>query len=76
MTVSTTHYAIAAIAAYLEQNCKESAFDFMDGGLTLDIQSGALGWCRDSEQFQELERNYSAVGGCISCPDEDLWEVA
>lgn len=76
MPVSTTHYAIAVMAYYLEQNCKDSAYDFMDGGLTLDIQSDVLAECRDSEEFQRLEQDYSAAGGCISCPDEDLWEVA
>lgn len=74
MSVSTTHYAIAAIAQYLEQNCKDSTYEFMDGGLTLSIQSGALEWCRNSEEFQQLEQNYSAVCGYIS--DKDWWEVA
>lgn len=76
MSVSQQHQAIAAIAYYLEQNCKDTAFDFMDGGLTLDIQSGALQWCRENEGFDQLEQDYLAVGGNVYCPDSELWEVA
>lgn len=76
MTVSTKHYAIAAIAEYLEQHFWDESFDFIDGGLTLDIKAETLSICRQNPAWQQIERNYSTVGGCISCPNEDLWEVA
>ena len=72
---SDTHRAIADIAYYLEQRCEEDSFNFMDGGLTLDVKSLTLAECRQNHCWEQLERNYFTVGGCISCPDEDFWEA-
>lgn len=73
---STLHRAIAAIAEYLEDEFSPELFSFMDGGTTLDICSEALSQCRLDPRWQALAREYEALGGSISCPDANEWEVA
>lgn len=62
--VSRKHQAIANIAFYLERN-SVNAFDFMDGGMTLDVQ------LRERQKWIELEREYISVGGNI-CSTYDI----
>lgn len=73
---STLHRAIAAIAEYLEDEFSAELFSFMDGGTTLDLCSEALNQCRQDPHWQALAQNYEALGGSISCPDDNEWEVA
>lgn len=73
---STLHRAIAAIAEYLEAEFSPELFSFMDGGTTLDVCSEALSQCRQDPHWQALAQNYESLGGSISCPDSDDWEVA
>lgn len=75
--ISVTHRAISQIAYYLERNSLSViAFDFMDGGLTLDIHSQLLSEYRKRQAWQELENEYLAVGGNIFSSDEETWEVS
>ncbi|MBD2124907.1 hypothetical protein NDI39_27510 [Microcoleus sp. ZQ-A2] len=73
---STLHRAIAAVAEYLEDEFSPELFAFMDGGQTLDICSEALSKCQTDTRWQTLAREYESLGGSISCPDQNDWEVA
>lgn len=73
---STLHKAIAAVAEYLEDEFSSELFSFMDGGTTLDLCSEALSQCQSDPHWQELARDYEALGGSISSSDSDEWEVA
>lgn len=72
---STLHKAIAAVAEYLEDEFSTELFSFMDGGTTLDICSEALSQCRLDPHWRTLARTYEALGGSISCSDENDWET-
>ncbi len=73
---STLHRAIAAIAEYLEDQFPPEMFSFMDGGTTVDVCSEALSQCRLDPHWQTLAQTYESLGGSISCPDDNEWEVA
>jgi len=73
---STLHKAIAAVAEYLEDQFSPELFAFMDGGTTLDLSSEALSQCRLDPHWHALAREYESLGGSISCPDSNEWEVA
>lgn len=72
---SQQHKAIAAVAEYLEDKFSSELFSFMDGGTTLDICSEALAQCQSNPHWQALAREYESLGGSISCPDDNEWEV-
>ena len=73
---SMQHRALAAIAEYLEHEFSPELFSFMDGGTTLNICSEALSKCQSDPRWQALAREYESLGGSISCPDDNEWEVA
>lgn len=73
---STLHKAIAAVAEYLEDEFSPELFSFMDGGTTLDLSSEVLSQSQSDLHWQALAREYESLGGSISCPDSNEWEVA
>ena len=74
--VSRKYQAITNIAFYLERN-DVKGFDFMDGGMTLDIPFILLDTqLRERQKWLELEREYIAVGGNVCSTDDDFWEAA
>jgi hypothetical protein len=73
---STLHKAIAAVAEYLEDEFSPELFSFMDGGTTLDLSAEVLSQSQSDPHWQTLAREYESLGGSISCPDSNEWEVA
>ncbi len=69
---STLHQAIAAIAAYLEDEFSCELFTFMDGGTTLEIYSEALSQISFSDNWQSLVTAYEQAGGTVYCPDGEV----
>jgi hypothetical protein len=66
---STLHRAIAAIAEYLEDELAPELFNFIDGGITLEITNEALCQVSFSDHWQQLVTNYEQAGGTVYCPD-------
>jgi hypothetical protein len=73
---SALHRAIASVAEYLEDEFSPDLFNFMDGGTTLNLSSEALSQCQSDPHWRTLAQTYESLGGSISCPDDNDWEVA
>jgi len=69
---SSLHRAIAAIAAYLEDEFSCELFTFMDGGTTLEIYAEALNQISFSVNWQRLVSAYEQAGGTVYCPDGEV----
>ena len=68
---STLHRAIAAIAKYLEDEFAPELFNFIDGGVTLEITNEALSQVSLSDDWQRLVTAYEHAGGTVYCPDSE-----
>jgi hypothetical protein len=63
---------VSDVLEFLEEHVSAESYTLMDGGATLEICSETLAQCRQDEQWQQLEKRYSQIGGAICTQDLDL----